>query len=239
LKELLERDPIGSLSCFYSIIEYSNKSRMPKYRNRVCDVCGDVKYTAGKSETCLKCSSELRYAKSRDVLKTRLEELGHTSVTIDGYTGWGSLKCTFTHLACDTTQTWSIGNLKKVLGINPDSAPCSKCGANTRMALARVGYKEKYGIDESRIAEWDTYRKLTRRLTEVTYRKHKDEINPENLSRSMKTFHLDHKVPIIYGFLNNLKPEDIAAKENLQILSASDNLSKARKSFTDPKSLLC
>jgi hypothetical protein len=89
-------------------------------------------------------------------------------------------------------------------------------------------YIEKYGRDFD-VTLWEEYRTKVRRLTEQTYKQHKFEINPLNLKRGMKTFHLDHRMPIIEGFLQGIPAEQIAAKENLQILPAFDNISKGRR----------
>ena len=57
----------------------------------------------------------------------------------------------------------------------------------------------------------------------------KEEINPLNLPRGMHSYHLDHIISIADGFEQGLPYKVIAAKENLQMLSAFDNLSKGRR----------
>ena len=42
-----------------------------------------------------------------------------------------------------------------------------------------------------------------------------------------KGVHLDHIVPISYGFENNINPHLIASTDNLQIIPAKDNLKKS------------
>lgn len=204
---------------------------MSMYRNRVCIVCGDIKFTAAKSGTCLKCHSEIRYAESRNRIKNSLELLGHTDVKFVGINKQGKVAVSFLHPVCGTEQIWQASNITKRLVADPNTAPCSKCGGKRRTAEATKAYKEKYGLDESRIDEWEVYRSITRRLTEVTYKKFIDEINPKRLKRALGAsgFHLDHKTPIIFGFLNNIPAEHIAAKENLQMLTGPDNMSKGRR----------
>ena len=51
-------------------------------------------------------------------------------------------------------------------------------------------------------------------------------INPENLKRGIITYHLDHKISILYGFLNDVSPEIIGHKCNLEMLYYKDNLRK-------------
>lgn len=96
------------------------------------------------------------------------------------------------------------------------------------MSKAMDAFIEKYGRDFD-VTLWEEYSTKVRRLTEKTYQKHKHEINPLNLKRGVHTYHLDHKMPIIEGFLQGIPAEQIAAKENLQILRAFDNISKGRK----------
>jgi hypothetical protein len=85
-------------------------------------------------------------------------------------------------------------------------------------------------MDPSRVKEWEGYSRLVRRLSDATYRKFKAEINPHNYPRGVKTYHLDHKVPIIEGFIQGLDPTILAHKSNLQMLSGPENISKGRKS---------
>lgn len=91
-----------------------------------------------------------------------------------------------------------------------------------------AAYVAKYGRDFD-IQKWIDYRSLVRKLTEQTYRAYKTEINPLNLKRGRATWHLDHRVPIIEGFLQGRPPEELASKENLQMLPAFDNISKGRR----------
>lgn len=206
-----------------------------KPRLITCMDCGIERLTCSRGIRCCKCQAKMRYTESRNKIIKQLEDLGHVDVKEAGYTSWGSFSYTFTHNVCGTTQTWSLANIKNRLNAAPDVAPCSKCGAKTRMAAAMKGYIAKYGLDESMIDEWNTYRKVTRRLTAKTYRLHEAEINPKGYVRGMDTYHLDHIVPIIYGFKNNISPEEMARKENLQLLPAKENLSKARKTYGETK----
>lgn len=60
--------------------------------------------------------------------------------------------------------------------------------------------------------------------TRINYRKYKHIINPLNLPR--KQFHLDHIFSVMAGFWAGVPPEVIGHWTNLQMLYATDNLSK-------------
>ena len=47
--------------------------------------------------------------------------------------------------------------------------------------------------------------------------------------RGLKDWHIDHKIPIIYGFKNNIPPEEIGHVSNLQPLFWKDNFLKGAK----------
>lgn len=197
-----------------------------KGRDRECDVCGKVTFTASKSTTCLKCAkkakTQLLIEDDRKLLQSIYEDVELVKQNHHGKFVWS-----FVHTDCGTRQSWVIGNVKKQLRLRPDHVPCSRCGGKERMAKALEGYVEKFHIDN--VEEFDDYTRHVRKLTEQTYKKNKFEINPLNLKRGIRTYHLDHKVPIIQGFLQGIPAEVIAAKENLQILPALSNLSKGRK----------
>lgn len=79
----------------------------------------------------------------------------------------------------------------------------------------------------SDISVFNEYSRLCRSLTEKTYRKYKYIINPLNLKRGKNTYHLDHKISILYGFLNNISPDILANICNLEILAAYKNSNKS------------
>ena len=106
--------------------------------------------------------------------------------------------------------------------------PCGTCGPKHRLTNALSAYIEKYGRDYD-IKKWDDYRLLVRKLSDITYRQFKEEINPQNHRRGKKTWHLDHKHPIIACFKEGWTPERAAGINNLQMLTWQDNLMKSGK----------
>lgn len=87
--------------------------------------------------------------------------------------------------------------------------------------------RRKWGIED--IEKYYEYRKLVTSLTNITYRKYKKIINPNNYKRSHTDYQLDHKFSILQGFKNNISPEIISSYVNLEMLTAYENKSKQDK----------
>jgi hypothetical protein len=66
------------------------------------------------------------------------------------------------------------------------------------------------------------------RLTQKIYEQYKDEINPDNLPRTLcgveDGYQLDHIIPIKFGFENDIPREVLADKDNLRMLPWKENL---------------
>lgn len=84
-------------------------------------------------------------------------------------------------------------------------------------------------LPESIRREWLTYKGQARYWTEQEYIAHKQEINPQDLPRGIRAYHLDHIVPLWYGFLRGLDPRILSKKENLRMLWFTDNLSRSKE----------
>lgn len=193
-----------------------------------CVGCGLTRWSNGRNERCNPCATILKYEKVREERFTLLKSM-YTNVSRAEVTSYGKTAWKFTHAECGTEQTWTDSNLTKQLDLHPSIAPCKKCGAKRRTEIATAAYVAKYGLSEERLKEWEGYRSHVRHLTEQTYRLHKDTINPLDLPRGLTTYHLDHKFPIIEGFLQGHPPEMIARLQNLQLLPATQNLMKGRR----------
>lgn len=78
--------------------------------------------------------------------------------------------------------------------------------------------------------EFVKYSNRVRFLTEQVYQKFKSEINPNDLKRTVcgvpNGYQLDHIISVKFGFDNNLSPEEISKKDNLQMLSWKENRDK-------------
>ena len=87
-------------------------------------------------------------------------------------------------------------------------------------------------IPDEFLNEYQKYRKEVRNLTEKTYKKYKDIINPDNLKRVTNGntgFQLDHKYSILEGFLNDVESDIISNWHNLQMLECGKNRNKSKK----------
>ena len=98
------------------------------------------------------------------------------------------------------------------------------------MQKAMDGYIAKFQLDERARTDLRAYTRKVRGLSEATYRENIDVINPLRLPRCRgnQGWHLDHIVSIVECFKRGWTPEQAAALNNLQLLSAAENLSKGR-----------
>lgn len=91
---------------------------------------------------------------------------------------------------------------------------------------------EKRKLSDEELCEYRKYRNRLANLTEKTYNAHKEEINPNDYKRAVAgvedAYHLDHIIPAKFGFDNNIPPEVLAEKNNLQMLPWRDNIVKGK-----------
>ena len=86
-----------------------------------------------------------------------------------------------------------------------------------------------YKWSDEELKNYERYRQKVTYLSEKTYLKNIDDINPDRLQRGHLTFHLDHIYPVILGFINGIDAELIADARNLQILTHDENRNKSSK----------
>lgn len=74
------------------------------------------------------------------------------------------------------------------------------------------------------------YSKLVRKITEETYSKYKDRINPNNHPRTKcgitNGYQLDHRISVKKGFDIGLNPKIVGSVSNLQMLPWKENRTK-------------
>lgn len=84
-------------------------------------------------------------------------------------------------------------------------------------------------VPESELSDWEFYKKEVRRKTESTYKKCKEDINPNNHKRVLcgkEGYQLDHIVSVLNGFRENIPVEEISSTDNLQMLPWKENRNK-------------
>jgi len=81
----------------------------------------------------------------RNEAKALMEAVGLTDISFPGIDKFGKALVTFTHTECGTTQTWQLGNVKKRLKADANTAPCSHCGAKRRTMNATLKSAEVRG----------------------------------------------------------------------------------------------
>lgn len=196
---------------------------MPTWFNRTCK-CGRVDFTASSSPVCKVCAIEAaRQERIQEERKKVLSIYGNVNGPTEG--DFGKRCYTFVH-SCGTKQTWRYDNILKQLKTQPE--PCQSCGGKARTKNATAAYVEIYGRDYD-LKKFTDYATKVRRMSDKIYKQNVDVINPRGLKRGWRTYHLDHIVPIVECFKRGWSPEKAAALENLQMLTAGDNLSKGKR----------
>lgn len=178
---------------------HCNKERHPKSKPGLCQTC---------SITHKRSLSSIKHIK-------QLTELGYKIHTPDLDMWDNHAKIDITNLSCNHRFIANMGNV-----IN-GASKCGICGPQLRQQKMLAGYMKKYAKSYD-ITQWDDYVKFTRQLSDKAW------LKAGNLSdtRGHNTFHLDHKVPIYYGFKNSIPPEVIADIINLELLPYKENLKK-------------
>lgn len=87
--------------------------------------------------------------------------------------------------------------------------------------------KQELGVSKESIARKE-YKLLVQELTE----QNKESIEGIE-DRGYRTYHIDHKISIDYGYRNNIPAEDIAHPSNLHMMWWEDNVSKNSDNLID------
>lgn len=146
----------------------------------------------------------------------------------------------------------NLENYKKIMAINLKKSINEKYGVGTIFEsetfkkTRKEKLKEKYGsekynnpdktretrikngtqINDEMIEDFLQYKKVVTNRTITIYRNNKHLINPNNLKRSKREYHIDHLFSIKQGFLNNLPVEVITHPCNLHMIHYKENLIK-------------
>lgn len=100
---------------------------------------------------------------------------------------------------------------------------------NNKEKTRNTRIKNGTQINESQISSFLNYKKIVTNRTTTIYRNNLKFINPNNLKRGKKFYHIDHKYSIKSGFINNIPIEIISHPCNLFMIWYKDNLIKQDK----------
>ena len=134
------------------------------------------------------------------------------------------------------TNGFKIGHSPWNKGLTVDTDERVSLYVNAQKGQSRSGNystgADHPGWNENK-DEYYRYRKEVDILSENNYNSNIDLINPNRYPRGKcgvdGAYQLDHIIPIHYGFVNSIPPEDIAKTENLQMLPWEENLKKSNK----------
>lgn len=123
-----------------------------------------------------------------------------------------------------------VNSLAKYGVDSPNKDPAiRKKNSDAHLALADraiVDLVDNLGFEDLNLTQEEYYLAVDR-ITEWSYARNIDEIDPDRL-RS-RTVHLDHIVSIFYGFQNHISPAIIGDRLNLRMLDERSNMSKSYK----------
>lgn len=97
---------------------------------------------------------------------------------------------------------------------------------NNSNKTREIRIKNGTQIDDSLIDDFIKYKKIVVNRSNTIYRNNKKIINPTDLEKGIKKYHLDHKYSIKQGFLNNIPIEIITHPCNLYMMWWKDNIKK-------------
>lgn len=187
---------------------------------------------------CIDCGSERNYKAKigrcqicRDIFITNQNKINaHLNLSKMGFMLLEDSDCrshsqvTVKNLACGHIFSARTNNL--ITG----KTKCGICGPTKRIKKCMAGYMAKNARDYD-MKKWEDYRNYVRRISNKTYKENVQKLNPNNLIRSKKDNHLDHKIPLIVCFKEGVDANIAGSLQNLCFVSARDNLSKNKHAY--------
>jgi hypothetical protein len=87
------------------------------------------------------------------------------------------------------------------------------------------------------LEDYKYYKREVYNLTQISYKKFINMINPLNYKRNFN-WQLDHKYSVSQGFIDKIEPKIISSPYNLQMLTMKQNYSKNYKCSITKEDLL-
>lgn len=201
-------------------------------KERIFNCCGKVSLTFSRAESCAECSTKNKKEALVKVHEQQLRDWGYPHAQFVGYDPkFKKLLFNVMCPKCKFTQDWKFEHIRHRISVDNTHLPCKKCGKKRRTEQAHAVFMAKHGRDYVNIDynRWDEYKESVRKLSDQNFKKHQDILNPHNLVRGMREYHLDHIVPIAVCFRNGIDVQVAASIENLELIPAGENLSAGGK----------
>jgi hypothetical protein len=195
----------------------ANEEKHQKFKEKVADNQTNI-----WRQRKLTGAAELIHKKVSDTVKKKNTTLTKEEIR-DKY-GW------LNKLTQDRKKEW-IESVQKQTGMHTwwkNASDEDRKDTITRRNATKLGISiEEYKNRYKNIDEFKNYKWVVWVLTEQTYKKYKDIIDPEH--KRSPEFHLDHKFSVVRGFQTQTSPEIISSIYNLEILTSTENSAKSGK----------
>ncbi len=175
---------------------------------QTCLKCGTERHPKSKPGLCLDCKIVENRTKTGLNYLQKLTSMGFVVHTPQQDLWDKSGKFDVTNSECGHRFSAQGGNILNGM------SKCSVCGPKKRIAKALDAYKRRYGRNYD-LSKKEDYYKVVMGLS----RKNFHQV-------STRKQHMDHIIPIDWGFKSGAPVEMIADKRNLRLLSAQENISK-------------
>lgn len=148
------------------------------------------------------------------------------------YVDYHDIKCYNCGIVFEVPQ-WKYNNNTKYcsLSCHKTSAEFKKCQENKDLSYITDEYRERRTNPNT--SKYLRYKNKVHRLSEHTYRKNRNIINPSEHPRTRAGvkggYQLDHIITVKQGFIDQIPAENIASLDNLRMLTWEENLKRNRK----------
>ena len=187
-----------------------------------CNDCGIIRHPKSRPGRCHQCKLLNNKLINRERTIKKLTDLGYQ--ILSDFKSSSHCDITVKNLKCGHVFTARVNNLVT------RQTKCGICGPIQRMKSCMEGYMAKNARDYD-MKKWEDYRNYVRRISNKIYKENVNKLNPNNLIRSKKDNHLDHRIPLIVCFKEGVDPNIAGSLQNLCFVSARNNLSKNKHSY--------
>ena len=164
---------------------------------------------------CAECNGTKR--KTIEYVRESFEKEGYQLLSTKYINSRQKLKyiCSMGHSKSTTWSDWNQGT------------KCPIC-ANIQLSGENSPRWKNYTKEE--IKQFEGYRENVKQITNHNFRKYHYIINPMEFLRGHMQYHVDHLFTVREAFDNKIPPEIVSSPINLQMLPATENISKGSRS---------